>query len=127
MSPIGIVEAPLNPDKIRLGFSKFEGKNLIFLITDTCKRSVELPESTEIHLTLNLLILNVRIRASRCCCNIQLESTREKMITPSIRRVLLLVNPGRMELTSSCTEVARSNPYLFRLELYSSLKGPLWI
>ena len=65
MSPRGIVEAPLNPDKIRLGFSKFEGKNLIFLITDTCKRSVELPESTEIRLTLNLLILNIRIRASR--------------------------------------------------------------
>ena len=51
MSPRDIVEAPLNPDNIRLGFSRFEDENPICLITDTCKRLIELPGSTKIRLT----------------------------------------------------------------------------
>ena len=94
MSPRDVVEAPLNPDNIHPGFSRFEDENLICLITDTCKRSIELPGSTKIRLTSKSLIPNIKIRASRCGCNIQLESTGGKVITQFIGRVLVLVNPG---------------------------------
>ena len=127
MSPKDIVEAPLNPNNIRLGFSRFEGVNPICLITDICKRSAELLESTKIRLTSKSLIPNVKIRASQCGCNILLGSTRGKVITPSIGHVLPMVNPGRMELTYSRTDAARNNLCLFRLELYSSSRGPPWI
>ena len=46
-----VVVAPLNPDKIHPGFSRLEGSSPIYLITDACKRSVELPGSTRIRLT----------------------------------------------------------------------------
>ena len=49
------------------------------------------------------------------------------MITLSIGRALPLVNPGRMKLTYSYTEAARSNLCLFHLELYSSSRGLPWI
>ena len=62
MSPRDVVEAPLNPDNIHPGFSRFEDENLICLITDTCKRSIELLGSTKIHLTLKSLIPNIKIR-----------------------------------------------------------------
>ena len=127
MSPKDVVEAPLNPDNIVLGFSRFKGINPICLITDTYKRSGELPRSTKIRLTSKSLILNVGIRASRCGCNIQLGSTGGKVITSSIGWALLLVNLGRMELTCARTETAQSSLYLFRLELYSSSRGPSWI
>lgn len=78
MSSNDVVEAPLNPNNIRPGFSILEGENPICLITDTCKRSVELPRSTKIRLTSKSVIPNVRIRASRCGCNIRLGSTRGK-------------------------------------------------
>ena len=104
MSPKDVVEAPLNPDNIHPGFSRFEDENPICLITDTCKRSIELPGSTKIRLTSKSLIPNIQIRASRCGCNIQLESTGGKVITQSIGRVLMLVNPGQTKLTCSCTE-----------------------
>lgn len=58
-----IVEASLNLDNISLGFSRFKGENPICLITDACKRSDELPGSTNIHLTSKSLTPNVRIRA----------------------------------------------------------------
>ena len=127
MSPRDVVEAQLNLDNIRLGFSRFEGENLICLITDTCKRSAELPRSTKIHLTSKSLISNVRIRTSQCGCNIQLGSIRGKMITPSIGRVLQLVNLGRTKLTCSRIEVTQSSLCLFRLELYSSSRSQPWI
>ena len=127
MSPKDVVEAPLNPDNIRPRFSRFKSVNPICLITNTCKRSAELPESTKIRLTSKSLIPNVKIRASWCGCNIRLGSTRGKVITPSIGRVLPLVNPGRMELTCSCTNATRNSIFLFRLELYSSSRGPPWI
>ena len=84
MSPKDVVEASLNPDNVHLGFSKFEGLNPIYLIIDTCKRSGELPGSTKIHLTSKSLIPSVRIRTSRCGCNIRLGSTGGKVITSSI-------------------------------------------
>ena len=84
MLPKDIVEALLNPDNIVLGFFRFKGINPICLITDTCKRSGELPKSTKIRLTSKSLIPNVKIRASRCGCNVQLGSTGGKMITSSI-------------------------------------------
>ena len=96
MSPKDIVEAPLNPDNIRLGFSRFKGVYPICFITDTCKRFAELPGSTKIHLTSKSLIPNVRIRASRCGCNIWLGSIEGKVITPSIEQVIPLVNLGWM-------------------------------
>ena len=46
MLPRDVIEAPLNPDNIRPGFSIFESENTICLITDTCKRLVELLRST---------------------------------------------------------------------------------
>ena len=96
MSPRDVVEAPLNPDNIRLGFSRFKGVYPICFITDTCKRFAELPGSTKIHLTSKSLIPNVRIRASRCGCNIWLGSIEGKVITPSIEQVIPLVNLGWM-------------------------------
>lgn len=105
MSPKDVVEAPLKPDNIRLGFSRVDGENPICLITDTCKRSVELPKSTKIRLTSKSLIPNVRMRASRCGCNIRLESTGGNVITPSIGCALLQTSPGRMKLIYSRTEV----------------------
>ena len=124
MSPKDVVETPLNPNNICLRFSIFKGENPICLITDTCKRSAELPGSTKIRLTSKSLIPNVRIKASRCGCNIRLESTRGKVIAPSIERILPLVNLGQMELTYSCTDAARSSLCLFCFELYSSSRGP---
>ena len=84
ISPMNIVEAPLNPDNIRPEFSKLEGMNPICFITDTCKSSVELPGSTIIHLTLKSPIPSVRIWACRCGYNTWTGSTGGKMITPSI-------------------------------------------
>ena len=127
MSPRDIVEAPLNYDNIRPGISRLEDINPICLITDTCRRSVELPESTRIRLTSKSLIPNVRIRASWCGCNIRLGSTGEKVIIPSIWWALPLVSPGRMELTCSRTEMARSNLCVFCLDLYSSSRRQPWI
>lgn len=83
-TPREVVEAPLNLDNIRPGFSRLEGINPIYLIIDTCKRSVELPGSTKIRLTLKSSIPSVKIRASRCCCNIRVRSTKGKRITSSI-------------------------------------------
>ena len=83
-SPRELVKAPLNPDNIRLGFSRLEGMNPICLITDTCKRSTELLRSTKIRLTSKSQILNIRIRASWCGCSIRVGSTRGKRITPFI-------------------------------------------
>lgn len=59
MSPRDVVEAPLNPDSIRPGFSRLEGINPICLTTDTCKRSVELLGSTRILLISKSPIPNV--------------------------------------------------------------------
>ena len=123
-SPREVVEAPLNPDRTRLGFSRLEGTSPSCLTTDTCKRSVELPRSTKIHLKSKSPIPRDRIKASRCGCNIRMGSTGGKMIVPSIGWALLLVNPGRMELTRSPTKAARNNLCLFRLESYSSSRDP---
>ena len=84
ISPRDVVEAPLNLDSIRPGFSKLEGINPICLTTNTCKKSVELPGSTGILLTSKSPIPNVKMRVSRCCCNTWARSTRGKRITSSI-------------------------------------------
>ena len=123
-SPREVVAAPLNPDKIRPGFSRLEGTIPICLITYTYKRSVELPGSTKILLTSKSPIPRDRIRVSWSGCNIRMGSTRGKMIVPSIGWALPLVNSGRMELIHSRIEAARSNLCLFRLKSYSSSMGP---
>ena len=123
-SPREVVAAPLNPDKIHPGFSRLEGTSPIFLITDTCKRSAELPGSTKIRLTSKSPIPRDRIRASRCGCNIRMGSIGGKMIVPSMGRALSLVNSGRMDLIHLRTEVAHSSFYLFRLESYSLSRSP---
>nr|CAN64105.1 hypothetical protein VITISV_030642 [Vitis vinifera] len=105
-SPREVVAAPLNPEKIRLGFSRPESSSPICLITDTYKRSAELPGSTRIHLTSKSPIPRDRMRVSRCGCNIRVGSSRGKMIVPSIGWALPPVNSGRMELTHSCTDAA---------------------
>ena len=64
MSPREVVDAPLNPNNIRPGFSMAGGKNLICLNVDICNRSAELPGSTKIRLTSKSLIPNVKMRAS---------------------------------------------------------------
>ena len=127
MSQRKVVVAPLNPDKIHPGFSRLEGSSPIYLITDACKRSVELPGSTRIRLTSKSPIPKDRIRASRYGCNIQVGSTRGKMIVPSIRWVLPPVNQGWMELIRSHMDAARISLCLFRLESYSSSRGPPWM
>ena len=123
-SPRKVVKALLNPDSIRPGFSKAVGRNPICLNVDIYNRSVELPGSTKIRLTSKSLILKVRIRASSWGCSTRLGSTGGKVITPSIGRVPLGGKPSWMELTCSRMEVARSNLFLFCLELYFSSTGP---
>ena len=123
-SPREVVEAPLNPDKTRLRFSRLEGTSPICLTTDTCKRSAELLGLTKIRLTSKSPIPRDRIRASWCGCNIHMGYIGGKMIVSSIGWVLSLVNPGRMELTRSRTKAAHSSLCLFRLESYSSSRGP---
>ena len=103
MSPTEVVEAPLNPDSIRPGFSRANDGNPICLYTNIYNRSAELPGSIKICLTSKSLIPNVRLRASSWGCNTQLESTRGKVITSSIGRVPLLGKPGWMKLTCSLT------------------------
>ena len=65
ISPSDVVETPLNPDNILLGFSRLDGMNHICLTINTYERSVELPGSTRILLIAKSLIPNVRMRASR--------------------------------------------------------------
>ena len=126
-SPMEVVATPLNPDRIRPRFSRLEGSSPICLITDACKRSVELPGSTRIRLASKSPIPRDRIRASRCGCNIRVGSTKGKMIVSSIGWALPPVNPSRMELIRSHTDVAHSSFCLFRLESYSSSRGPPWM
>lgn len=127
MSPRDVVEASLKPDNIRPGFSRVDGKNPICLITNTCKKSIELPGSTKIRLTSKSLIPNFRMRASRCGCNIRLESSEGKVITPSIGHTLLPTSPSQMELIRSRMEATRNNICLFHLELYSLSMGSPWM
>ncbi|WJZ81031.1 hypothetical protein VitviT2T_000894 [Vitis vinifera] len=124
ISPKEVVDASLNPDKIRPGFSRPVRLRPMWLMTDACIRSVELPGSTSMCLTSKSPISKDRMKASRYGCNIRVGSTGGKMIVPSIGRGPPPVIPGRMELTCSRTDVARNNFYLFRLESYSSSNGP---
>ena len=122
-SPREVVETPLNPDSIRSGFSRVDGRNPICLNADICNRSIELPGSTKIRLTSKSLIPKVRIRASSWGCSTRLGSTGGKVITPSIGRMPPGGKPSWMELTCYRMEVAQSNIFLFRLELYFSSTG----
>ena len=63
-SPKEVVDAQLNPNNIRLGFSKVDGENPICLNTDICNKSAELPGSIKICLTSKSLIPNVKMRTS---------------------------------------------------------------
>lgn len=123
MSLSEVVEAPLNPNNILPGFSRLDGMNPICLTSDTCKRSTELSGSTSIIFISKSPIPNVRMRASRCGYNTRVGSIGGKTMAPSIWWKFPLANPGRMELICSRTVAARSNLYLFLLELYSSSKG----
>ena len=127
MSHREVVVAPLNPNKIRPGFSKPDSSRAIWLTTDACKRSIELPGSIRIRLTSKSPISRDMIRASRCGCNIRVGSTGEKTIVPFIGWALPSVTPGRMVLTRSHTDASCNNFCLFRLELYSSSSGSPWI
>ena len=127
ISPKEVVAAPLNPNKIHPGFSRPIRLHPIWLITDACKRSVELPGSTRMRLTSKSPISKDGMRASRCGCNIRVGSTGGKMIVPSMGRGPPSVIPGRMELMRSRTDAARNNLCRFHLESYSSSNGPPWI
>ena len=124
ISPKEVVDAPLNLNKIRPGFSRPMRLCPMWLMTDACTRLPELPGSTRMRLTSKSPISRDRLRASRCGCNIRVGSTGGKMIVPSMGRGPPLVIPGRMELTRSRTDAARNNFCLFRLESYSSSDGP---
>ena len=124
MSPKEVVDDPLNPDKIRPGFSRFVRLCPMWLTTNACTRSAELPGSTRMRLTSKSPISRDRMRASRCGCSVRVGSTGGKMIVPSMGRGPPLVSPGRMELIRSRTNAARNNFCLFLLESYSSSDGP---
>ena len=124
ISPNEVVDAPLNPDKVRPGFSRPVRLRPMWLMTDACTRSAELLGSTRMRLTLKSPISRDRMRASRCGCNIRVGSTGGKMIVPSMGRGPPPVIPGRMELTRLRTDAVRNNFCLFRLESYSSSDGP---
>ena len=124
ISPKDVVDDPLNPDKIRPGFSRPARLCPIWPTTDACTRSAELPGSTKIRLTSKSPISRERMRASRCGCSVQAGSTGGKMIVPSMGRGPSPVRPDRMELMRSRIDAARSNLCLFRLESYSSSDGP---
>nr|CAN60960.1 hypothetical protein VITISV_013252 [Vitis vinifera] len=124
MSPKDVVDNPLNPDRIRPGFSRPVRLCPMWLTTDACTRSVELPGSTKMRLTSKSPISRDKMRVSRCGCSVRVGSTGGKMIVPSMGRGPPLVNPGRMELICSRIDAARNNFCLFRLESYSSSDGP---
>ncbi|KAL6342419.1 hypothetical protein AAG906_009092 [Vitis piasezkii] len=119
-----VVDAPLNPDKIRPGFSRPVRLRPMWLMTDACTRSAELPGSTRIRLMSNSPISRDRMRALRCGCNIRVGFTSGKMIVPSMGQGPALVIPGQMELMRSRTNASRNNLCLFRLESCSSSDGP---
>ena len=124
MSPKDVVDDLLNPDKIRPGFSRPVRLCPMWLATDACIRSVELPGSTKIRRTSKSPISRDMMRASRCGCSVRVGSTSGKMIVPSMGRGPPPVSPGRMELMRSRIDAARNNFCLFRLESYSSSDGP---
>ena len=124
ISPKEVVDAPLNPDKIRPRFSRPVRLCPMWLMIDACIRSTELPGSTKMGLTSKFPISRDRMRALRCGCNIRVGSTGGKMIVPSMGRGPLQVIPGRMELIRSCTNASRNNLYFFHLESCSSSDGP---
>ena len=124
MSPKDVVDNPLNPDRIRPEFSRPVRLCPMWLTTDACTRSVELPRSTKMHLTSKSPISRDRMRASRCGYSVRVGSTGGKMIVPSMGRGPPPVRPCRMELMHSRIDVARNNFCLFRLESYSSSDKP---
>ena len=63
-SPRDVVETPLNPNTIRLGFSRADDGNPICLNADIYNRSTELLGSIKIRLTSKSLIPSVRMRVS---------------------------------------------------------------
>ena len=124
MSSKDVVDDPLNPDRIRPGFSRPVRLCPMWVTIDACTRLVELPGSTKMRLTSKSPISRDKMRASRCGCSVRVGSTGGKMIVPFMGRGPPPVNPGRMELIRSRTDAARNNFCLFRLESYSSSDGP---
>ena len=124
MSPKDVVDDPLHPDRIRPGFSRPVRLCPMWLMTDACTRSAELPGSTKMRLTSKSPISRDKMRALRCGCSVRVGSTGGKMIVPSMGRGPPPVNPGQMELIRSCTDAVRNNFCLFRLKSYSSSDGP---
>lgn len=123
MFPREVVEAPLNPDRIRSGFSKANGGNPICLNADICNKSVELLESIKLCLTSKSLILNVRMGTSWCGCNTRLRSTERKVITPSIGLMPPSANPGWMKLIRSRAEATQSNICFFSFRVIFFING----
>ena len=64
ISPKEVVTTLLNQDKIHLGFSRSDRSHPMWLITDACKRSAELPRSIRMRLTSKSPIPRDRMRAS---------------------------------------------------------------
>ncbi|RVX20132.1 hypothetical protein CK203_004760 [Vitis vinifera] len=94
--PKDVVEDPLNPDKIRPGFSRPE--TVSHVATNACTRSPNcLGQQDTPHRSL---LSRDKMRASRCGCSVRVGSTGGKMIVPSMGRGPLL-SPGRMELMRS--------------------------
>ena len=127
MSPNDVVDDPLNPDRIRPGFSRPVRLCLMWLTTDAYTRLVKLSGSTKMRLTSKSPISRDKMRVSRCGCSVRVGSTGGKMIVPSMGRGPPPVSPGRMELMCSRIDAARNNFYLSRLESYCSSDGPLLI
>ena len=86
ISPKEVVNAQLNPDKIRPGFSRPVRLRPMWLTTDACTRSAELLGSTRMRLTSKSPISRDRMRASRCGCSVRVGSIGGKMIVPSMGR-----------------------------------------
>ena len=124
MSPKDVVDNPLNPDRICPGFSRPVRLCPMWLTTNACTRSAELPGSTKMRLTSKSTTSRDKMRVSRCGCSVRVGSTSGKMIVPSMGRGPPSVTLGRIELTRSHTNVARNNFCLFHLESYSSSDGP---
>ena len=124
ISPKEVVDDPLNPERIRPGFSRPVRLWPMWLTNDACTRSSELPGLTKMRLTSKSPISRDRMRVSRCGYNIRVGSAGGKMIVPSMGRGPPPAIPGRMELKSSRTDASGNNLCFFRLESYSSSIGP---
>ena len=126
MSPMEIIEALLNPDSIRLGFSIADGESPICLYVNIYKRSSELPESTKFFSRQNHLSL-VLGSGHFCVVVVPDQVYQREDDCPVHQHAPLLGESRWMKLTYSLTEAAWISLCLFHLELYFSSTGPQWM